>query len=342
MAERNLLLFHILATVTALGALLSKPHQPSCFDLLLLSHLPKIYLLTELFHFERFSIVFCGDYNVNAGVIEGFFGRPWDWSARHSIIDFLRYGGYQMYIYAPKGDPFLRRRWREPLPEGTLRHLSALSAYGAANGISIGVGLTPFEIYLNYDAAAKAALRSKVLQINETNAQILCILFDDMRGDVDQLPMLQADIVADICAWSSAQQFIVCPTYYSYDSRLIKEFGPPPKAYLRDLGRRIDPQIDIFWTGEKVIFHGSSIEHLIDVATHLNRKPLIWDNSISNDSKLRTGYLYLDPSADGWQLPVVCPRARCHRTQPYASDAHGRFYRVHLKCLSLVAHFRLG
>jgi hyaluronoglucosaminidase len=241
---------------------------------------------------------------MNAGIIEGFFGKPWEWSARQSGVDFLRDWGYQFYIYAPKADPFLRRRWREPMPEETLRHLSDLSVYGAANGVSIGVGLTPFQIYFNYDADARTSLRSKVRQINETGARILCILFDDMRGDVDGLPNLQAAVVADICAWSTARKFIVCPTYYSNDPRLTREFGPPPKTYLRDLGEIIDPRIDIFWTGEKVISQGYSAEHLIEVATDLKRKPFIWDNSISNDSKIRSNHLYLDPSAGGWNLPA--------------------------------------
>jgi hyaluronoglucosaminidase len=30
-------------------------------------------------------------------------------------IDFLRDYGYQFYVYAPKADPFLRRRWRDPM-----------------------------------------------------------------------------------------------------------------------------------------------------------------------------------------------------------------------------------
>ena len=240
---------------------------------------------------------------MRAGVIEGFFGRPWDWPGRQSVIDFLGDSGYQFYIYAPKADLFLRRRWREPMPEETLAQLSALRACGADAGVSLGVGLTPFEIYLNYDAAARSSLREKVRQINETGAQMLCILFDDMRGDVDGLPSRQASVVADICAWSSARQFIVCPTYYSYDSRLTKEFGPPPKSYLRDLGQIIDSRVDIFWTGENVISQGYSAQHLQEVATDLRRKPFIWDNSISNDSRIRTQHLYLDPSAGGWEIP---------------------------------------
>jgi hyaluronoglucosaminidase len=238
------------------------------------------------------------------GIIEGFFGKPWDWSARLSCVDFLRDLGYQFYIYAPKADPFLRRRWREPMPPETLQRLSELNSRCRDIGISLGVGLTPFEIYLDYDAKAQVALRSKVEQINEIGVDMLCILFDDMRGDIDGLPDLQARVISDVCACSNAQRFIVCPTYYSYDSRLTREFGPPPKAYLRDFGRIIDPNIDIFWTGEKVISDGYSDRHLKDVAADLGRKPFIWDNHISNDSKMRTNYLFLDPSAGAWALPI--------------------------------------
>jgi len=261
------------------------------------------------------------DKKVKAGFIEGFFGKPWDWSARLSGADFLRDCGYQFYIYAPKADPFLRRRWREPMPAETLQHLSELSSRCRDLGISLGVGLTPFEIYLNYDAKAQVSLHSKVLQINEIGADILCILFDDMRGDIDGLPDLQAKVICDVCAWSNAQRFIVCPTYYSYDSRLTREFGPPPKTYLRDFGRIIDPDIDIFWTGEKVISDGYSVRHLTEVAADLGRKPFIWDNYISNDSRTRTNYLFLDPSAGAWELPgdLVAGLAINPMNQPHLS-----------------------
>ena len=243
--------------------------------------------------------------DINVGVIEGFFGKPWDWSARHSGIEFLRVYGYQFYIYAPKADPFLRRRWREPMPAETMRQLSALSSLCRKQNITLGIGLTPFEIYLNYDADAKMALRSKVLQLNEIGARVLCVLFDDMRGDVDELPALQSKVISDVCSWSNAKQFIVCPTYYSYDSRLAREFGPPPKQYLQGLGRMLDSRIDVFWTGESIISDGYSAQHIAEVTEQIRRKPFIWDNHISNDSRIRTNYLFVDPSSDAWELPAA-------------------------------------
>jgi hyaluronoglucosaminidase len=240
----------------------------------------------------------------NLGVIEGFFGKPWDWSARLSGADFLSDWGYRFYIYAPKADAFLRRRWRDPMPVQTVQNLSELGSRCQNQRISLGIGLTPFEIYMDYDTGAKTALRSKVLQLNEVQAEILCILFDDMRGDVADLPDIQAKVVSDVCGWSNANRFIVCPTYYSYDSLLTREFGPPPKTYLRDFGRLIDTRIDIFWTGQKVISDGYTAQHLEEVANDIRRKPFIWDNHISNDSRIRTKQLFLDPSFGGWQLPI--------------------------------------
>jgi len=130
------------------------------------------------------------DIEFKAGVIEGFFGKPWSWAARLSDADFLRDSGFQFYIYAPKSESFLRRRWREPIPPETLQQLSQLSARCRQRGIAFGIGLTPFEIYLDYDASAQAALRSKVSQISQIGVDVLCILFDDMRGDVDGLAEL--------------------------------------------------------------------------------------------------------------------------------------------------------
>jgi len=243
--------------------------------------------------------------DIKVGVIEGFFGKPWDWSARQSGIDFLRDCGYQFYVYAPKADPFLRRRWREPIPAQTMQQLSELSSRCRERDIVLGIGLTPFEIYLNYDANTKMALRSKVLQLNEIRADMLCILFDDMRGDVDDLPALQVKVISDVCAWSNAKRFIVCPTYYSYDSVLAREFGPPPKRYLRDFGRMLDSRIDVFWTGEHIISEGYPAQHIAEVATEIGRKPFIWDNHISNDSRIRTSHLFIDPSSDAWELPAA-------------------------------------
>jgi len=168
-----------------------------------------------------------------------------------------------------------------------------------------------------------------VRELNETGADTLAILFDDMRGDVPGIAELQARVIAEITGWSSARRFMVCPTYYSYDARLTREFGAPPKAYLEDLGALLDPSIDCFWTGEKIISHGYSAQHLSAVATDLGRKPFIWDNHIANDAKTRSNHLYLDPSADSWSLAAEAAAGLAINpmNQPHLSRIALRGYR---------------
>jgi hyaluronoglucosaminidase len=239
---------------------------------------------------------------VEAGVIEGFYGRPWGDAARLDYAQFLQAHGFSYYIYAPKAEQKLRRQWRDPLSLEQLAQLSDLSARFRACGLKFGVGLTPFELHLDYSGHAKSALRNKLRQLNQIGMDILCILFDDMHGAIPGLAQLQARVVADISAWNSATKIILCPTYYSDDPILSRVFGSPPHNYLEDLGDALDPAISIFWTGAKVCSSGYADQHLEDVAERLGRKPVIWDNHIANDGRERCEHLYLDGLSDGWSL----------------------------------------
>ena len=241
---------------------------------------------------------------LKSGVIEGFFGTPWSWADRESCAEFLRRRGFQYYIYAPKSDPFLRKAWREPMPPNLEESLARLSRRCGENGVSFGVGLTPFELYRDYGDEARRDLHNKVRQIDRIGTDLLCILFDDMRGDVAGLAGLQAQIIADIASWTRASNLIFCPTYYSFDPVLERVFGPKPQQYLEDLSRLVDPRIDFFWTGERVCSDGYSAQHLLEVQSIIGRKPFIWDNNITNDSKLRSRFLFMTPDSGKWNLPA--------------------------------------
>jgi hyaluronoglucosaminidase len=236
------------------------------------------------------------------GVIEGFFGKTWPDAGRLECAQFLRAYGFDFYIYAPKADRYLRRAWAQSKPQQEIEQLARLSAGFRRQGLRFGIGLTPFEMHLDYGSAARAALQRKVAQLDDVGIDILCILFDDMRGDVPSLADLQARVIADITGWSSAKAFVACPTYYSDDPVLERVFGQAPPAYLENFGRNLDPAIDVFWTGEKICSAGYSDAHLLGVADRLGRKPFLWDNNIANDSKARCSHLYLDPKSMGWSL----------------------------------------
>ena len=227
------------------------------------------------------------------GIIEGYYGRPWSWQARAETMAFLATHGYRFFLYAPKADPFLRRRWREPYPAATLDQLKAFSRGCADQGVAFGVGLSPFEIYRSFDAEAKADLARKLAELDAAGVQRLAILFDDMRGDLEGLARDQISILYWIAERTKASKIILCPTYYSDDPVLDRVFGARPKAYLDDLGAGLDPAIDLFWTGEEVCSRQYGLGHLERVAETLRRKPLIWDNYPVNDGPLMCQSLHL-------------------------------------------------
>jgi hyaluronoglucosaminidase len=229
------------------------------------------------------------------GIVEGFFGRAWSWNARRDYAQFLASHDCNTYVYAPKSDAGLRKQWQLPFPRQHLEALGALCAHYGSHGLDFGIGLSPYELYLDFSPGNRELLKGKVDQINAIDPDTLCILFDDMMGDLQQLAAIQLAIVDFITTHSSARRFVVCPTYYSYDPLLVRYFGAQPDHYLEDLGRGLDSTIEIFWTGPKVISTEYPRAHLCEVAGKLGRKPLLWDNYPVNDAKRLTSFLHLKP-----------------------------------------------
>src|SRR5262249_45665655 len=119
-----------------------------------------------------------GIMQVALGIIEGFYGRPWSWEARAETIAFLKAHGYRFYCYAPKADPYLRERWQEDHPPETAEELRELAEHCRALGVRFGVGLSPFEIYRDFDRGARGALARKLTFFADLGIDDLAILFD--------------------------------------------------------------------------------------------------------------------------------------------------------------------
>jgi hypothetical protein len=230
---------------------------------------------------------------VRLGLIEGYYGRPWSWEDRAETAAFLAGHGYGFYLYAPKADAFLRRRWREAHPAEEADAIRRFSTQCSELGVAFGVGLSPFEIYRDFNAEAKAALADKLAHLDDLGVRHLAILFDDMRGDLPGLAATQAEILHWIGSRTRAERLIFCPTYYSDDAVLDQVFGARPEGYLEELGSALDPAVDVFWTGPEVCSVELRPGHLARVAGQLRRKPLIWDNYPVNDGPRMSRYLHL-------------------------------------------------
>ena len=227
------------------------------------------------------------------GLIEGFFGRPWRWADRHEAVRFLAPQGFGFYLYAPKADAWLRRRWQEPHPEADRAELVRFAETCRAAGVRFGVGLTPFELHLHPGSDWQEPLARKLAALDSLGLDDLAILFDDMRGDVPDLAERQAAIVHFAAGRTKAGRVLCCPSYYSDDPILDVAFGTRPPLYLEQLGRLLDPAIMIMWTGEEVVSREFSLGHLARVAESLGRKPFLWDNYPVNDGPRMSQHLHL-------------------------------------------------
>jgi len=231
------------------------------------------------------------------GIIEGFFGRSWSWAERKVYAKFLALNGFNFYIFAPKSDASLRKHWQQNWPHEIKKNLIQLREIYRTANIDFGIGLSPHEIYIANSHAARQENRThlieRVKQINELSPDILCLLFDDMRGDIPNLANLQIDYMHQVADISTARRIIFCPTYYSFDPVLEKVFGEIPDNYWQDLNRNLDKKIDIFWTGEKVCSTEYSVNHLTEVSELLGRKPFLWDNYPVNDGAVKAKLLHL-------------------------------------------------
>ena len=230
---------------------------------------------------------------VSLGIIEGFYGPLWRWEERRRLVAALAPHGYGFYLYAPKADAWLRRRWQEPHPEEQARALAEFARYCRQHGLRFGVGLSPYEIFNNFDQDAQAQLAQKLKALEKLGLDELAILFDDMHSDIPDLARVQADIMHWVREHTDIPRLSICPSYYSDDPVLDRVFGARPADYLQTLGEALDPSIQVFWTGEEVCSREISPGHLKKVGKLLGRKPVLWDNYPVNDGDRMSRHLHL-------------------------------------------------
>lgn len=62
------------------------------------------------------------------GVVEGFYGMPWEVSQRHMLFATMVSLGLNAYMYAPKDDPYHRTFWRSLYPQDLIGMCACVDA----------------------------------------------------------------------------------------------------------------------------------------------------------------------------------------------------------------------
>ncbi|MFP6581286.1 MAG: beta-N-acetylglucosaminidase domain-containing protein [Candidatus Hydrogenedentota bacterium] len=227
------------------------------------------------------------------GVVEGFYGRPWTAVERSELFGWMNDSGtLSTYMYAPKDDLLHRGRWRELYADAEADALRDVITLTRSKGIRFVYSIAPgLDIqYASDDDRAK--LVAKVDQIVGLGCTEFAILFDDIPESLCEDDAKQFSSFAQAQAVVSNFMFehlkanvegvtlLFCPT--TYCGRMAVP-DVPGDAYLNELGGALHSDIGFVWTGPDVLSETISVESIRELATVIQRKPVIWDNIHAND-----------------------------------------------------------
>ncbi|EFF41651.1 beta-N-acetylglucosaminidase domain-containing protein [Mycoplasmopsis alligatoris] len=78
------------------------------------------------------------------GFIEGFYGVPWTWKGRQSLIKMSSKYKTNSYIFAPKDDPYHAEKWDETYPNESLANIKKTVDIGHDNGVEFTWTMHPW------------------------------------------------------------------------------------------------------------------------------------------------------------------------------------------------------
>jgi len=229
------------------------------------------------------------------GVIEGFYGKPWAHEDRLWLLERMGRWGMNSYMYAPKDDPLHLARWREPYPEAQLAEFRALVAAGERSGVAVGFAVSPGRSIVYSDRQERAALVAKLGAFHALGARVLALGVDDVPSNL----LHEADRRA-FRSLADAQLLLLREVHDAFgrDTQLwlspTDYLGVEPTDYLEELGERLDPAIEVAWTGRTVLAPDISAHEAAARAKTLRRRVLLADNTPVADGPMRC-MLHLNP-----------------------------------------------
>lgn len=209
------------------------------------------------------------------GVVEGFYGTPWDFEHRMRQIDFYGANKMNTYIYGPKDDPFHSSpNWRKPYPEKEAAQLKKLVDRARLNHVDFVWAIHPGkDIQWNDDD--REALLHKFQLMHDLGVRSFAVFFDDISGEGtdpnQQAALLNYLNTEFIKERDEVKPLIMCPTEYN------KGWSNPDGNYLETLGEKLDPSIRIMWTGNSVVSDIDK-ETMNWINAKIKRKAFIWWN----------------------------------------------------------------
>lgn len=209
------------------------------------------------------------------GVVEGFYGTPWSHEARLRQLDFYGRNKMNVYLYGPKDDPYHSTpNWRKPYPAQEAEQLKQLVDKAKENNVIFYWAIHPGQD-IRWNDEDRENLLQKFENMYQLGVRGFAVFFDDISGEGTK-----ADKQAELLNYidnhfvkvkQDVAPLIMCPTEYN------KSWANVAGGYLTTLGEKLNPDIKIMWTGNKVV---ATIDKptLDFINPLLKRKAYLWWN----------------------------------------------------------------
>ena len=185
------------------------------------------------------------------------------------------------YVYAPKGDPKHRDRWRDAYDAAEIAAFRRLAEHTARQGTRFGFALSPgLDIDYRSDRDREALL-AKLAPLLDAGVQWVVLALDDIPNRPG-LAVEQAELTDWLLDALRSRRpdphLTLVPTEY---------IGTRPTSYLEDLAAGLPSDVDVMWTGPTVC---SPVIRAADARAWAGaldgRRPLLWDNYPVNDGTM--------------------------------------------------------
>jgi hypothetical protein len=215
------------------------------------------------------------------GVLEGFYGSPFSDADRVDLIRWLGARGGRDYAYAPKGDPLLRDRWREPFPD--TGWFTGLSDTAREAGVRLSVVVSPGLDWRGDED--HEPLVAKLRSLADAGIEALGIAFDDVPRGGAELGTAHGRAVAAVAAALPGVPLSTCPVDYAVST---------PTSYLKGFTEALPDGVPVFWTGPAIVSPTITADEVTALSSALGRTLVLADNVPVNDGAM-SGVLHLGP-----------------------------------------------
>lgn len=222
------------------------------------------------------------------GSVEGFYGKPWSHRDRLAQLKFYGQNKLNTYIYGPKDDPYhsslsnhgdatnpSTANWRDPYPQAEGRNIAELASTAKRYKVDFVWAIHPGQD-IKWNDEDYGKLINKFNSMYDLGVRSFAVFFDDISGEGTN-PVKQAELLNRINkefvqVKEGVTPLIMCPTEYNKSWA-----NPKPDGYLSVLGDKLDPSIQIMWTGDRVCAD-ITMETLNWINSRIKRPTYIWWN----------------------------------------------------------------